>query len=163
MPDFNMDQVAHPQALKLVLVLAGVFVLVLLGVRLAELASLLQALSDRVPVLRVEPGIPGDCVLVAVLLAALPVFLLPRAWRIAAWGIMLIGGALLVGISGNLAMRGNSGIAHTPLASWLQSQGYSRCPAADRLHGNRRGDFVAEGWAQPDACPVSSGAPDPAP
>lgn len=159
MSDSTEDSVAHPQALKIVLALGGIFVLVLIGARLAGLAAFLQALSDRVPVLLVEPGILGDCVLALAIMAALPAFLLPRPWQVATWGILFIAAPLAIAISGNRTLRGNSGSAHTPLAHWLQSQGYARCPAEDRLRSGRRGEFVAESWAQPGACVAAPDAP----
>lgn len=162
MSDTFENPVAHPQALKVILALGGLFVLVLIGVRLAGLAAFLQALSDRVPVLLVEPGIAGDCALALALAAAPLVLLLPRSWRIATWVVLIAVALLAIAIGGNRAARGGPGLVHTPLAHWLQSQGYARCPAMDRIRSGRRGQFVAEGWAQPGACQAAAATVDPA-
>lgn len=161
MSDTFENPVAHPQALKVVLALGGLFVLVLVGVRLAGLATFLQALADRVPVLLVEPEIAGDCVLALALTAALLVFLLPRRWRVTSWVVLLVLAPLTIAIGGNRAARGGPGLAHTPLAHWLQSRAYVRCPTLDQLRSGRRGQFMAEGWAQPGACQPPSDATNP--
>lgn len=157
------DSVEHPRALKIVLGLGGIFVLVLLGVRLTSFGEFAQALWERRPFLLVEPGTLGNLSIVVGLAAAALVFLFPRAWRKAAWAVLFFGSLLAVGISGNSSARGGSGLSHTPLAHWLQSRGYARCPARDQIRLNWRGghssEYVAEGWAQPGACSVSLDTP----
>lgn len=154
------ETVAHPAALKLVLGLGALFVLVLLGIRLADLAALAQAVSDRVPFVQVNPGIQGTTWLVLAMAIAPLALLLPRAWRKAAWLALLLASLLAAAISGNSSTPGGSGLAHTPVAHWLQSQGYARCAAGDQVHHGLHADTVAEGWAQPGNCPASFAAPE---
>lgn len=154
---------ANPMALKVVLGLGAVFVLVLLGVRLVNFAGFARAILDRAPFVLVEPEIPGDLALVAAVAAVPLVFLLPRAWRWGAAVVLIVGALAVVAVAGSLTARDGSNIDHTPLARMLQSRGYSRCPAGDRIRGSgraTRGEYVARGWAQPGVCPALPDKPD---
>lgn len=165
MRDTFENSAANPRALKIVLGLGALFVLVLVGVRLTSFIEFARAVLGRVPIVVVEPETAGSYWLAIALAAALLAFLLPRAWRKAAWAVLFAGALLVVGISGNSSALGGSGLSHTPVAHWLQSRGYARCSAKDQVRGSgrgTRGEYVAEGWAQPGACPAAANAPDPA-
>lgn len=155
------DDVAHSMALKVVLGLGCIVVLILVGVRLETFAAFAVAFEQRAPLLLVEPGILGDCVLVLAIAAAPRVLLLRKSWRVAACGVLPAATLIGIGVSGTLGARGGSWSSGTPLASLLKSRGYTRCPATDRIRGSgraTRGEYVADGWAQPDACPAGDGA-----
>lgn len=154
------SSVANSTALRVVLGLGGVFILILLGARLVGLVGFVHAVGVGLPLVLVEPGILGDVVLAVAILLVPFVFLLPRTWRLGAIAVLCVGALILVGISGSLTARGGSGVSHTPVAHWLESHGYVRCPAADAVRGSgraTRGEYVAEGWALPGACPGPAG------
>lgn len=154
MLDFLEDRSEHPQALKLVLVLAAVFILVLLGVRLAELLAFVSRALSRKPLLLVSPGIPGDFWLAIGIGLALPVFLLPAKLRKPAWIAVVCLSLLMVAVSGTRSAPGGAGLSDTSVGAWLRGKGYARCPAKDQVHQGLHADTVAEGWAQPGACPT---------
>lgn len=146
----------HPALMKAILALAGVFILVLASMRLRELAGFLLAVHDRVPLLLMEPGVPGDFVLLLAFIVAACVFLLPRKFRVGAWWVLLLVALAAIGLGGRLAANGGSAHTPVPIAHALESRGYARCPAGDEIRGagrETRGAYVAEAWTQPGACP----------
>lgn len=156
MNDATGPSAAHPAALKVIFALAGVFALVLLGARLVPLFAFVQALLVGAPLVLVEPGVFGGCIIAAAIVIAPLVLWLPRPRRVTAL-VVLAGLTLLAFVlAGNLTARGGPNTDHTPVATLLHARGYVRCAAADQVRGSgraTRGEFVAAGWAIPGACP----------
>lgn len=156
MNDSAGSSVANPTALKVVLALSGIFVLILLGARLVPMFGFVQAMLVGAPLVLVEPGVLGGFIIAVAIVIAPLVLLLPKTKRLTAV-VVLAGLTLLTfGLSGSLTVRGGPNIDQTPVATLLHSRGYARCPAADRIRGSgraTRGEYVAEGWALPGACP----------
>ncbi|MBS0213024.1 MAG: hypothetical protein JSR26_07600 [Proteobacteria bacterium] len=153
--DFDDDTAANPKALKLILGLGGVFVLVLLLIRVAGFLAFFAAMTRRAPFILVEPGTLANLWLLLAMLAAPLVFLLPRAARPFVGGSLVFVALIAVALGGNATARGGAGLADTTVGHWLQSRGYARCAAGDRIEGGGRtthGEYVAEGWAQPGGC-----------
>lgn len=149
---------AHPLMLKAVLALGGVFIVILIGARLSGLGVFMQATLNRVPFVLVEPGVLADGVSVLALALAPIVLLFPRPWRLRAGMVLLLCALAAFAISGNMTARGGPGISGTPLGALLRARGYARCSAGDRVRGSgraTRGEYVAEAWALPGACPAA--------
>lgn len=165
MNDSTASFAANPAALKVIFALAGIFVLILLGARLLPMLAFVQALLVGTPLVLVEPGVFGGFIITLAIVIAPFVFLLPKRRRLTAL-VILAGLALLVFVlGGNLTTRGGPNIDHTPVATLLHSRGYARCPSADKIRGSgraTRGEYMAEGWALPGACPDAASPPGPA-
>lgn len=156
MNDSAGSSVANPVALKVVFALGGIVVLVLLGTRLVPMFGFVQAMLAHAPLVQVEPGVFGGLIIAAAIIVAPLVLLLPMTRRLTA--VMILAALTLAAfaLSGSLTARGGPNIDHTPVATLLHARGYARCTAADKIRGSgraTRGEYLAEGWALPGACP----------
>lgn len=148
------EKFPHPGMLKAVFALAAIFVVALLGFRLAGLVRLLSEVLSGSQLLVVEPAIPGDFWLAVGVGLALLACLLPATLRKPAWAVLCAGILLMVALGGNQAAPGGAGLSASPVGHWLGAEGYARCPAHDQVRHGLHSTTVAEGWAKPGACPV---------